>query len=104
MCCISGFPFIRCLLPDNFIRAFFLALPQIQGAVPVSASLQGRGGQFQGFISLNGKTAEFTAPEAFDNVRRRAVTELVRSQENALAQWKEFVDSMQDNMQGTLSV
>jgi hypothetical protein len=92
------------LLPDNFNRASFFALPQIQGPVPVSASLQGRSGQFQGFISLNGKTAEFTSPEAFDNVRRRAVIELVRSQENALAQWKEFVDSMQDNMQGTMKL
>ncbi|XZE56547.1 FecR domain-containing protein [Planctomycetaceae bacterium SH139] len=92
------------LLPDNFNRASFFALPQIEGPVPVSASLQGRGGQFQGFISLNGKTAEFTSPEAFDNVRRRAVSELVRSQENALAQWKEFVDSMQDNMQGTMKL
>lgn len=92
------------LLPDNFNRASFFALPQIQGPVPVSASLQGRGGQFQGFISLNGKTAEFTSPQAFDNVRRRAVSELVRSQENALAQWKEFVDSMQDNLQGTMKL
>lgn len=92
------------LLPDNFNRASFFALPQIEGPVPISASLQGRGGQFQGFISLNGKTAEFNSPEAFDNVRRRAVTELVRSQENALAQWKEFVDSMQDNMQGFMKL
>ncbi len=92
------------LLPDEFNRASFFALPQIQGPVPVSTSLQGRGGQFQGFVSLNGKTAEFTSPEAFDNVRRRAVTELVRSQENALMQWKEFVDSMQHNMQGTMKL
>ncbi|MEQ9410234.1 MAG: FecR family protein [Fuerstiella sp.] len=92
------------LLPDEFNRASFFALPQIQGPVPVSASLQGRGGQFQGFVSLNGKTAEFTSREAFNNVRRRAVTELVRSQENALRQWKEFVDSMQHNMQGTMKL
>lgn len=92
------------LLPDNFNRASFFALPQIQGPMPVSASLQGRGGQFQGFISINGKTAEFTSPEAFDNVRRRAAAELVRSQENALRHWREFVDSMQRNMQGTMNL
>ncbi|TWU02850.1 FecR family protein [Stieleria varia] len=92
------------LLPDNFNRASFFALPQIQGPVPVSASLHGPGGQFQGFVSLNGKTAEFTSPEAFDNVRRRAVVELVRSHENALVQWKDFVDSMQHNMQGTMKL
>lgn len=92
------------LLPDDYNRASFFALPKIQGPVPISASLQGRGGQFQGFVSLNGKTAAFTSPEAFDNVRRRAVTELIRSQENALMQWKEFVDSMQRNMQGTMKL
>ncbi|MEO1618837.1 MAG: FecR family protein, partial [Planctomycetota bacterium] len=92
------------LLPDDFHRASFFALPQIQGPVPVSASLQGRGGQFQGFVSLNGKTAEFNSPETFDQVRRRAAAELVRSQENALRQWIQFVDSMQDNMQGTMKL
>jgi len=92
------------LLPEEFNRASFFALPQIQGPVPVSASLQGRGGQFQGFVSIDGKTAEFTSLEAFDNVRRHAATELVRSQENALRQWKAFVDSMQQNMQGTMKM
>ena len=92
------------LIPDDFNRASFFALPQIQGPAPVSASLQGRGGQFQGFVSINGKTAEFTSVEAFENVRHRAVEELVRSQENALVQWKEFVDSMQHNMQGTMKL
>ena len=92
------------LLPDNFNRASFFALPQIQGPVPVSASLQGQGGQFRGIVSIDGKTAEFTSLEAFDNVRRHAATELVRSQANTLRQWKEFVDSMQHNMQGTMKM
>lgn len=92
------------LLPEEFNRASFFALPQIQGPVPVSASLQGRGGQFQGFVSIDGMTAEFTSLEAFDNVRRHATTELLRSQENALRQWKAFVDSMQQNMQGTMKM
>ncbi len=91
------------LLPGKFDRASFYARLQIQGPTPISASLRGPRGQFQGFVSLNGQTAEFSSPEAFDNVRRRAVTELARSQQTALRQWKEFVDSMQKNMQGTMN-
>ncbi|MCA9038205.1 MAG: hypothetical protein KDA91_23935, partial [Planctomycetaceae bacterium] len=91
------------LLPGKFDRASFYARPQMQGPTPISASLRGPRGQFQGFVSLNGQTAEFSSPEAFDNVRRRAVTELARSQQTALRQWKEFVDSMQKNMQGTMN-
>lgn len=91
------------LLPGKFDRASFYARPQIQGPTPISASLRGPRGQFQGFVSLNGQTAEFSSPEAFNNVRRRAVTELARSQQTALRQWKEFVDSMQKNMQGTMN-
>ena len=91
------------LLPGKFDRASFFARPQIKGPTPMSASLRGPRGQFQGFVSLNGQTAEFSSPEAFDNVRRRAVTELARSQQTALRQWKEFVDSMQKNMQGTMN-
>ncbi|MCA8999450.1 MAG: FecR domain-containing protein, partial [Planctomycetaceae bacterium] len=92
------------LQPSKFDRASFYARPRIQGPTPISASLRGSRGQFQGFVSLNGQTAEFSSPEAFENVRRRAATELARSQENALRQWKEFVDSMQKNMQGTMNV
>ncbi|MEZ6094457.1 MAG: FecR family protein [Pirellulaceae bacterium] len=92
------------LLPDDFNRAFFYALPQTQGPSPVSTSLQGQGGQFHGFVSLDGKTAEFTSVEAFENVRHRAESELVRSQANALRQWSEFVDSMQHNMQGSMEL
>lgn len=92
------------LIPSKFDRASFYARPLIQGSTPISASLRGPRGQFQGFVSINGQTAEFSSPEAFENVRRRAETELARSQENALRQWKAFVDSMQKNMQGTMNV
>lgn len=92
------------LLPSKFDRASFFARPRLQGPTPVSASLRGPRGQFQGFVSLNGQTAELSSPEAFDNVRRRAEAELARSQENALRQWKSFVDSMQNNMQGTMNM
>lgn len=92
------------LIPSKFDRASFYARPRIPGQTPISASLRGPRGQFQGFVSINGQTAEFSSPEAFDNVRRRAETELARSQENALRQWKAFVDSMQNNMQGTMSL
>ncbi|MEZ6057883.1 MAG: FecR family protein [Planctomycetaceae bacterium] len=91
------------LMPSKFDRASFYASPRIPGPTPISASLRGARGQFQGFVSLDGRTAEFSSPEAFENVRRRAVTELSRSQEIALKQWKDFVDSMQKSMQGTMN-
>lgn len=92
------------LLPSQFDRASFYARPRMQGATPISASLRGPREQFQGFVSINGQTAEFSSPEAFENVRRRAESELARSQENALRQWKAFVDSMQNQMQGTMNL
>lgn len=92
------------LLPSRFNQALFYARPQLQGTTPISTSLHGPRGQFQGYVSMNGQTAELTSPEAFDNVRHRVVTELARSQDNALKQWGEFVNSMQKSMQGTLNV
>ena len=92
------------LLPSQFDRASFYARPRMQGPTPISASLRGPREQFQGFVSINGQTAEFSSPETFENVRRRAESELARSQEHALRQWKAFVDSMQSQMQGTMNL
>lgn len=92
------------LIPNKFDRASFYARPRFQGPTPISASIRGPRGQFQGFVSLNGHTAEFSSPKTFEDVRRRAESELARSQENTLRQWKAFVDSMQENMQGTMNL
>lgn len=92
------------LIPNKFDRASFYARPRIRGATPIAAALRGPRNQFQGFVSIDGQTAEFSSPQAFDNVRRRAEIELARSQENALRQWKAFVGSMQKNMQGTMDL
>lgn len=92
------------LVPNKFDHASFYARPRIQGATPISTSLRGPRGQFQGFVSINGQTAEFTSPETFQSVRRRAETELMRSQKDALKQWKAFVASMQNDIQGTMNV
>jgi hypothetical protein len=92
------------LLPSKFDRASFYACPRFQGPTPIAASLRGPRGQFQGFVSIDGQTAEFSSADAFENVRRRAESELARSQENALSQWKAFVDSMQHNMRGSMKL
>lgn len=92
------------LLPSKFNQASFYARPQLQGPTPISTSLSGPRGQFQGYVSMNGQTAEFSSPEAFDKVRHRVVAELDRSQDDALKQWGEFVNAMQKSMQGTMSV
>lgn len=92
------------LIPNKFDRASFFACPRLQGPTPISTSLRGPRDQFQGFVSIDGQTAEFSSPEAFENVRNRAEIELARSQENALKQWKEFVNSMQKNMQGSMNL
>ena len=92
------------LVPSKFDQASFFARPRLQGPTPISASLRGPRDQFQGFVSIDGQTAEFSSPEFFENVRNRAEVELARSQENALRQWKEFVDSMQKNMQGSMNL
>lgn len=92
------------LLPGRFDRASFYARPDVQGPSPMSASIRGSRGQFQGFVSINGQTAEFTSAEAFDHVRGRVMTEFSRSQQEAIRQWEEFVNSMQKNMQGSMKV
>lgn len=55
-------------------------------------------------ISISGQTAEFTSAEAFDDVRERVMQQFEMSQQETLQQWTEFVESMHENMQGTMQL
>ncbi|MCA9064291.1 MAG: FecR domain-containing protein, partial [Planctomycetaceae bacterium] len=92
------------LVPSQMSRASFFARPDFDGTSPVSASVQGAAGQFHGVVSVNGQTAEFTSPEAFEQVRNRVITEFGRSRQDAMRQWQAFVTSMQNSMRGSMNL
>lgn len=92
------------LKPEGLNRAAFQPPAAPGKAGPLSATVQGTGGQFQGVISVNGQTAEFRSAAAFQNVRERVLAEFRTSREGAQQQWQEFVDSLQQNMRGSMRV
>ncbi|MBL8812570.1 MAG: FecR domain-containing protein [Planctomycetaceae bacterium] len=92
------------LVPDGLNQASFFERSGDEKTSPVSAAIRGNGGVFQGMISINGKTAEFSSAEAFDDVREQVVQQFEKSQQETLQQWTEFVDAMHRNVQGTMQL
>jgi len=90
------------LKPEGLNQAAFQPPAGPGRAGPLSASVQGMDGQFQGVISVNGQTAEFRSAAAFQSVRQRVLAEFQTSREGALQQWQDFVDSLQQNMRGSM--
>lgn len=90
------------LEPDGMNQAAFFPSAGPRRTGPLSATVQGADGKFQGVISVNGQTAEFRSRAAFQNVRERVQAEFRTSREGAQQQWQEFVDSMQQNMRGSM--
>ena len=92
------------LVPNGLNQASFFERMSEEDNSPVSAAIRGTDGAFQGMISINGRAAEFTSAEAFDDVRERVMQQFEKSQQETLRQWTEFVDSMQGNIQGTMQL
>lgn len=90
------------LVPDGLNQASFFERSGDEKTSPVSAAIRGNGGMFHGMISINGKTAEFSSAEAFDDVREQVLQQFEKSQQETLQQWTEFVDAMHKNVQGTM--
>lgn len=91
------------LTPRGLNQASFYARPEDGQPGPIAAKAQGANGQFQGIISLDGKKAEFRSAETFNNVHERVMAQFETSQENTQLQWKEFVDSLQRKIRGTMN-
>ena len=91
------------LVPGGLNRASFFARPNDDKTSPIAASVQGANGRFEGIISLNGKTAEFRSASTFNNVHERVLTQLKTSQRNTLREWQQFVDSMRQQMRGSMN-
>lgn len=92
------------LVPNGLNQASFFERTSEEDNSPVSAAIRGTDGAFQGMISISGQTAEFTSAEAFDDVRERVMQQFEMSQQETLQQWTEFVESMHENMQGTMQL
>lgn len=92
------------LVPTGLNQASFFERSGKEDVSPVSAAIRGTDGAFQGMISINGRTAEFTSAEAFDDVRERVMQQFEKSQQETLHQWTEFVESMQKNVHGTMQL
>lgn len=91
------------LVPKGLNRASFFARPNDDKTSPIAASVQGAKGRFEGIISLDGKTAEFRSASTFNNVHERVLTQLKTSQPNTLREWQKFVDSMRQQMRGSMN-
>lgn len=91
------------LVPGGLNQASFFARPDDDKTSPIAASVQGANGRFEGIISLNGKTAEFRSASTFNNVHERVLTQLKTSQRNTLREWQQFVDSMRQQMRGSMN-
>ncbi|MEP3481590.1 MAG: FecR family protein [Fuerstiella sp.] len=91
------------LVPRGLNRASFFARPDNGQPGPIVAKVEGTRGQFQGMISLDGKTAKFRSEDTFNNVHQRMMTQFKMSQQDTRRQWQEFVDSLQGNMSGSMS-
>jgi hypothetical protein len=91
------------LVPRGLNRASFDARPANGQRGPIAARAQGANGQFHGIISLDGRKAEFRSADTFNSVHERVMTRFATSQENTQRQWREFVDSMQRQMRGTMN-
>jgi hypothetical protein len=92
------------LVPNGLNQASFFERTGDENTGPVSATIRGTAGEFQGMISMNGKTAEFTSAEAFEDVRERVMNQFEQSQQETLQKWAEFVESMHGNVQGTMQL
>lgn len=92
------------LVPTGLNQACFFERSGDSDSSPVSAAVRGADGAFQGVISINGQTAEFTSAEAFDDVRERVMQQFAASQRETLQQWTEFVQSMQKKVEGTMQL
>ena len=92
------------LVPGGLNRASFYARPDKGQPGPIVAKVQGARGQFQGIISIDGKTAKFRSEDTFNNVHERVITQLKNPQDNVQRQWQDFVDSLQNKMRGTMNL
>lgn len=92
------------LVPNGLNEASFFERSGDENTGPVSAAIRGTAGEFQGMISMNGKTAEFASAEAFEDVRERVMIQFEKSQQETLQKWAEFVESMHGNVQGTMQL
>ncbi|MEZ6121967.1 MAG: hypothetical protein R3C49_02185 [Planctomycetaceae bacterium] len=92
------------LVPGRLNHATFYARPDNGKPAPIVAKVQGARGQFHGIISMDGKTANFRSEDTFNNVHERVMTQLKTSQNDIQLQWQDFVDSMQENMRGTMNL
>lgn len=89
--------------PRGLNRASFFARPDNGQPGPIVAKVEGARGQFQGIISLDGKTAKFRSEDTFNNVHERVMTQFESSEQSTRRQWQEFVDSLQSKMRGTMN-
>jgi hypothetical protein len=92
------------LVPNGLNQASFFERTGEVETSPVSAAIRGVDGAFQGMISINGKAAEFSSAEAFDEVRSRVLEQFEKPQLETMQQWTDFVESMQKNVRGKMQL
>ncbi len=73
---------------------------------PVASVARSSAGQFQGSISVNGKSMQFDDPEAFENVRQQVFSGFMTTPGEVMQEWADFVESFRSDsgMQGSVTV